>query len=169
MPCLISGTLRYASDSASWLHGRRKQFLEDDVTGAMISFSLDSFRAAPPPSFPRACAATTHEINPSRSAVVCQIRSVRKLLNALTMTFKTSGIWSTQMNWSRWADFAAADLVFFGAGFCARVIRTVAMVSHALRSGVIGKPTQSSKWASKDRVHGREFWIVRLRRRAPFS
>lgn len=68
---------------------------------------LDSIRvaplASPPlplPPIPQACAEKqpTHEIKPSRSAVVCQIRSVRKLLNALTMTFKTSGIWSTQTN-----------------------------------------------------------------------
>jgi hypothetical protein len=40
----------------------------------------------------------THEINPSLSAVVCQILSVLSTLNALTITPTTSGINAGQLN-----------------------------------------------------------------------
>jgi hypothetical protein len=72
----------------------------DDQSQVSIHSELPPSPPLPLPPIPQACAEKqpTHEIKPSRSAVVCQIRSVRKLLNALTMTFKTSGIWSTQTN-----------------------------------------------------------------------
>jgi len=54
----------------------------------------------------------------SRSAVVCQMRSVRSVRNALTMTARTSGTWSTHEKASR-APLPLALLL--AAGFCERV------------------------------------------------
>lgn len=53
----------------------------------------------------------------SRCAVVCQIRSVRSVRRALTMTPRMSGIWSLHEKVSRCADLDL-DLVDLAAGFC---------------------------------------------------